>query len=102
MTAVDPVHVSAPLSELRLGMALRRYERVKLTLLVLIVALNFAAIGYLIGITSSNRVTLSRTSQSLVILRCAVAKSTSTGPDGKPLSPPDQRKAFDACVKRNS
>ena len=83
----------APISELRLGLWLRRYERVKLTLLVIVLGLNLAIGGYLIGIARSNE-------DSLTILRCAVAKEVRTQPNGKPTTPEQASVAFDACVKR--
>lgn len=83
---------NAPLSELRVASIVRRYERVKLSLMVIVLCLNIAIGSYLIGVGKSNH-------ESLVILKCAVAKTTTVDAHGKPRTPEAARVAFDACVK---
>lgn len=91
MTApsVDPVRTEA-----RLGRALRRYERAKVALLVVILVIVSVSGAYLIGVARQNR-------RSLTILECAVARSTSFDESGHARSAADARVAFERCVKRH-
>lgn len=91
---------SAPLSELRLGYDLRRYERVKLALLVIVLAINLAIGGYLVNLAQTNKTTLEKSSQALGILRCAVAKEVRAKPNGQPLTQKEAQAAFDVCIQR--
>lgn len=82
------------LTEARLKLALRRYERVKIVLLVIILVIVSASGAYLIGVARQNH-------RSLTILECAVAHSTSIDDAGNPRSTAATRVAFDECVKRH-
>jgi hypothetical protein len=89
---------NAPMAELMLGAALRRYERVKLTLLVIVLCLNIGIGSYLIGISNATKRSSTDTAAGLVILRCAVAKDVRTKPDGTPRTATDSSARFDACL----
>ncbi len=84
------IEPTAPLTELKLAKANRRYERARTAISVLILVIVTASGAYLIGIARSNKTSLS-------ILRCAV--SVEVQRSGAPGSAA-QRTAFDACVKR--
>lgn len=75
------------------GRAVRTYERVKLLLLVAVLIVNLGIAWYLVGVGRGNQ-------ESLVILRCAIAREVRVDAHGKPRTQPEMEKAFDACVKR--
>lgn len=89
---------NAPLSELALGYALRRYERVKLTLLVVVLGILLAMGTYLTSIANANRTDLRNGTETLQILRCAVDPLVQVDEHGKPRTPEEARKAFNRCV----
>lgn len=84
--------IDAPDVELRLALSLRRYERVKLCLLVVVLCIDIAIGAYLIGLGRGNH-------ESLVILRCAVDRSTQVDNHGNVRTPAESRDAFDRCVQ---
>ncbi len=92
------IEPAAGLTQLRYGATVRRYEQIKLAATALALVVNLAIGGYLVTIARSNKVALNTASQSLVILRCAVDKSTSVDASGKPRTAAEQRVAFDHCV----
>jgi hypothetical protein len=89
---------SAPLSELRLGHALRRYERLKLALLIIVLVLNLAMGTYLIAIARNNRATLQTAEQSLVILRCTTDRDALIAANGKPRTQAAAQAQLTKCI----
>ncbi len=93
---------SAPLTELKLGAALRRYERVKLGIMVAVLIIVSTSTAYLIGLTQTTKEIGVDNRSSLVLLSCAFSPEVqaAAGPDPKNPDTAAQRKVFDACVKR--
>lgn len=89
------VTTNAPLSELKLAVALRRFERLKLALLILIFLVVTTSSGYLIGIAQTNQRTLDKSTETLTILRCAIASDPAA-------TDAERRAAFDTCVRKAS
>ncbi len=90
--------VPPALTELRVASSVRNYERARTVLLVLILVVVLGVAGYLVPLASSNRRALDKTTQSLVILQCAVAPQVSVDAHGKKRSDADERRVFNACV----
>lgn len=90
---------NAPLVELRLASAIRRYERIKVALTAVVLLLVLVGNALLLGAASSNHSLLANQHESLVILRCAVARTTQVDETGQPRSSDAVREAFDKCVK---
>lgn len=94
--------INAPAAELRLALALRRYERIKLTLLVIAVVLATLSDIYVVGLVHSGRKLSKDNHASLVILRCVVDPTVQTDAHGHRRTNEDTRRAFNACVARSA
>lgn len=89
---------NAPLAELRVAAASRLYERVKLTMLAVVLVLAASSNVYLINIATSNKTTLDNGTETLRIVRCVVDPAVSTNSDGSRKTEDETRKAFNRCV----
>jgi len=90
--------LNAPLSELRVAKAVRRYERFKVTLMMLVLLIDIVIGLYLVGIAHSTQGIGRSNQESLKILRCAVSKTVQVDEHGKPRTPEGARQAFNKCV----
>jgi len=86
---------TAPMTELKFGAAVMRYERVKMAMLTVVLIVNLALGTLLLNVASDTKTSSDANKRSLVILSCAVSREVQAA--GDPNSP-EQRAAFDACV----
>lgn len=89
----------APLAELRLAGVIHTYERIKLGLLSLMLVAACVVLGLVLKESTETHATARQTKQSLIIITCAIDKTTRLDARGNPRSSNEVQVAFDACVK---